>query len=94
VTAPEIDMDDWLKETCACSHRRHRHEHNSDQCQATTTIPDYNNLPAPRYPDDAVPDCTWPDNWPAPDLIPRIETPCPCTSVHFDEPDPAEAWPT
>ena len=82
----ENAIDDYVKEDCACGHRRYSHA--NGPCSRTRVVTDFAALPAPERddPDNAF---EYPRNWPPALLLPRTEERCPCTGFHYPEPEPA-----
>lgn len=84
-----IDVDDFVKESCDCSHPRYAHGPDG-VCGRTVKRKDYGSLPPAEYrageEDDPF---AWPSNWPDPNDVPEVEQPCGCR--HFESEGTAAA---
>lgn len=86
-----IDVDDFVKESCDCGHRRYHHAPDG-ACTRTVMRRDYAGLPEPAE-DDGFDPFGWPSNWPDVTEIPEVEKPCECRQFQAEGTAAAEAGP-
>lgn len=74
-----FDVDDYVKESCDCGHRRYSHIPDGP-CTRTVMRRDLTGLPEPSYREDpdGLDPFGWPANWPDLAEIPEVEKPCGC----------------